>query len=106
MTEEVKQLAADLDRKSTAYILRVRVAPQNTERALSISRILPLHARRRRHLVKLVSKFLSSVMSEKATIRDTQNWEVLRQYDTKRPFLKDAKPPDTPKELDKWTEDQ
>lgn len=106
MTDEVKSLAGELDRKSNEYILGVNVTPQNRERPLAITRILPLQARRRRHLLKLIWKFHSRAISSKETTRDTENWKVLRSYDTIRPVTQKTRPPDTQDELNAWVKEQ
>lgn len=104
MTEEVERLANVPDTKCAAYILEVKVqAAKRKERALAISRMLPLRARRRRHLIKVVSKFYRRTTLETVSVRDTTNWDVLCNFDTIRPFVREADLPKYATEVDSWT---
>lgn len=95
LSREVRTLAADLDCQCAAYVLGAKVQTSKTNRACAIAKLLPLHARRKRHLVKLVTKFLSRWTLQDPSERDIENWKTIKQYDTIRPFVARKVPSDS-----------
>lgn len=102
LTATVKQKADELERKRLRYILGINIPISKTARATTLTRMWPLDVRRRRHMIKMTSKFYGKVIGENATIRDTENWEIMSSYGTIGPFIKHGKLPENEVNLDKW----
>lgn len=54
-------------------------------------------------MVKRFFRSYGKVVSEQASIRDTENWNVLSQFDTIRSVIRIKKPPEKHTELQIWT---
>lgn len=87
LTVGVQNDATTLERQSAPYILGVKVTSQTTACALAISKISTMRDQQRRHLTKLVAKFKGPVISDHPTIRDSENCEILRNFDTIWPLF-------------------
>lgn len=69
--------SGELERQCASYILAVSVRKHWTARSLAIARILPPQDRRRRHLIKAVSKFCQPAVAETASAPDSHNCNTI-----------------------------
>lgn len=102
MTKNVLDAASELDRQCASYILAMNMPKNDTGRALALVRMLPMLERRRRHLIKAISKFRQRSISEAVLSRDIDNWQVMSTYNTIRPFVIKHRPPASQEELATW----
>lgn len=79
---------------------------KGTIRSLTISLILPLKARRKRYIIKVVSKFRYQAISVKAKPNNVDNWKEMSSYETSKPFVRRSLPTDSQAELITWTKEQ
>lgn len=104
LDDRMMMRTADLELMCLRFIIGVTVKPREMKRAMLLTCILPIRARRRRHFINAVTKFCNSAREEEATLQAQQNWDALSGYNTIDPFVKTSQLPDTTAELPIWRE--
>lgn len=103
LTQQALQNADQLEAGCLKYILGMNLTRQQLPRATTICKLLPIRARRMRHMIKVVAKFSALAKGDRATTRQQKNWETISQYSTIAPLLKNNPIPTHEKEIEEWT---
>lgn len=98
--------ASELELTGLRFITGVNLRTKDVNRAMLLTRMLPLRARRCRHMINAIAKFYSHANREDANPRAKQNWLALSEYSTVRPFIRTAQLPDTVEEIPGWRDRQ
>lgn len=101
MPNSILESARTLERQCASYVLDAKVPAKDTERALALACLLPIQARRKRN--QAVSKFHQRAISETACWRNLDNWRLISEYDTIKPFITNSDHLPSQDELPKWT---
>lgn len=106
VTAEAQHAADELDWRSAAYVLGAMVHSRTLQRAQKITRLLRFGARRRRHKIKLIGKFIYRIIYDNWNEKCAQNWDVTKNYDAVSPKVKQLQPPNTTMEGQIWVKAQ
>lgn len=77
LTQKVLDEAGQLEAACLKDILRMNLTRQKHQRATALCKVLSVRARRKRHMIKAVSKFYALADRDRATLRHQRNWETI-----------------------------
>lgn len=103
LTQKALQDAAQLEAGCLKYILGMNLTQQQLPRATTLCKLLPIRARRMRHMIKAIAKFSNMAKEDLSTPRQHKNWETISQYATIAPLIKNNQIPDEKSRLEEWT---
>lgn len=102
-SQEVAKRTAELESMCLSFILRISISAEQAARPSTLTRMLPIQARRKILLLKTVAKFHKAVKDDPENGRQRREWNKLETYTTYAPFVKETKPPIEGDEIQKWT---